>query len=262
MIITIYLALGAVAGLLAGLLGVGGGLVIVPVLFLVFTHLGFDQSLLMHMAIATSLSTIVLTSLTSSYAHHRHGAVQWRDVWLLAPGMLLGAALGALVADELSNTVLKHFFAVFEILVALQVLLSLSPEGSNKTPGYGLVSIAGLITGGLSAILGSGGGTLTVPFLLWCGRSIRHAVATSAVCGFPIALSGSLFYILSGIDEQQALPAHSVGYLYWPAFLSISVSSLLFAPLGAKLAHSLPVATLKKTFAALLFIIGVRLLLL
>lgn len=260
MIILAYLVLGASAGILAGLLGVGGGLIIVPVLLMIFSFLGFDASFVMHMAIATSLWTIVLTALMSAYAHHRHGAVLWRDVWLLTPGMILGAALGAMLADGMSNTALRYFFALFEIVVAMQMMFSIMPGEGRKEPGIILASTTSLLTGGLSAVLGIGGGTVTVPFLHWCGRSIRQAVATSSVCGLPIALSGGVFYILLGSDEK-GLPQNTLGYLYWPAFLTISITSVLLAPLGAKLAHTLPIATLKKTFAALLFLIGMRMLL-
>lgn len=260
MILLAYLVLGAFAGLLAGLLGVGGGLIVVPVLLVIFTTTGFDASLVMHMAIATSLATIVVTSMMSAYAHHRHAAVVWRDVRLLTPGLLLGAALGAFLADGLPHHALRLGFAVFEIAVALQMLFSVMPGEGNKPPGYLLMLVAGLFTGGLSAVLGIGGGTVTVPFLHWCGRSIRQAVATSSACGLPIAVSGAVFYVLLGWNEQ-ALPKYTLGYIYWPAFIFIAASSLLFAPLGAKLAHKLPVVVLKKVFATLLFFIGMRMLL-
>lgn len=259
-ILTAYMVLGVFAGLLAGLLGVGGGLIIVPALLVIFTNTGFNPSVVMHMAIATSLASIVITSMISAYAHHRHAAVQWRDVRLLTPGLLVGAALGAFLADGLSNQFLKICFALFEIAVAMQMLFSFMPGEGNKTPGHLLMSLAGLITGGLSAVLGIGGGTITVPFLYWCGRNIKQAVATSSACGLPIALSGTLFYSLFGLDEQ-ALPHYTLGYLYWPAFLFISAGSLLSAPFGAKLAHQLPVVMLKKIFATLLFFIGMRMLL-
>jgi uncharacterized membrane protein YfcA len=259
-IITIYLAVGAVAGILAGLLGVGGGLIIVPALMLLFVHQGFETSLLMHLSVATSLATILLTSMLSTYAHHRHGAVQWRDVWMLTPGILVGAVIGAGVADRLPTNALKNIFAIFEIIVAIQMSLSVRPAARQKPAHKATLTAAGLVTGGVSTILGIGGGTITVPFLLWCKRSIRQAVATSAACGFPIALSGVISYIILGMDEQS-LPDHSLGYVYWPAFLAISVTSMLFAPLGAKWAHSLPTHFLKRLFALLLLFIGVRMLL-
>lgn len=259
-VIAIYLCLGAVAGILAGLLGVGGGLIIVPVLLWVFSHLGFDAQTIMQISVATSLATILLTSAVSTYAHHRHGAVEWRIVWQLTPGILIGAAIGAIIADYLPGDILKTIFAVFEIMVAIQMIRPHQPQAANALPGRMILHSAGLVTGSVSAILGIGGGTLTVPFLLWCQRSIRQAVASSAACGFPIALSGAIFYMLLGLDEPN-LPEATMGYIYWPALVAVSISSVIFAPLGAKWAHTLPVQTLKKIFALLLVFIGMRMLL-
>ncbi len=259
-IITLYLVLGVVAGILAGLLGVGGGLLIVPALVMMFAYQGFESSQLMHLAIATSLATILMTSILSTYAHHRRGAVLWRDMGLLTPGILVGAVVGANVAELLPYNVLKNIFALFEIFVAIQMSLSVRPAAAITQPGATTLSAAGLITGSVSAILGIGGGTLTVPFLIWCQRSIRQAVATSAACGFPIALSGVISYIILGLDEQ-ALPDASLGYVYGPAFIAISAGTVIAAPVGAKWAHSLPVQVLKRIFALLLLLIGVRMLL-
>jgi uncharacterized membrane protein YfcA len=253
----IYLLLGAVAGTLAGLLGVGGGLIIVPVLALLFRHIGIGEALVMHLAIGTSLATIVLTSVSSVRAHHRRGAVQWQLVWRLSPGIVLGALLGAALADALDSFWLSRFFGVFELFVAVQMALGLRPAAHRSLPGAAGMAAAGGVIGSVSAIVGIGGGTLTVPFLGWCNVEMRKAVATSSACGLPIALAGALGFVLTGLDAQ-GLPAWSSGYVYWPAFLGIVVASMAFAPLGAALAHRLPAAGLKRAFAVLLAVIGVR----
>lgn len=259
MLILLYLGLGAVAGLLAGLLGIGGGLIIVPVLLSIFTYSGFDAAILMQMAIATSLATIIFTSLVSSYAHYRHGAIIWRDIVTLTPGIIIGAAFGSFIADRLASVWLQNAFAVFEILVALQMLMSAQPSGQTRQPKGRVLAAGGFVTGLLSALLGIGGGTITVPLLLWCGRTIRQAVANAAACGFPIAFFSAIFYMVNGLDEAS-LPERTWGYVYWPALLFIILTSVLFAPLGARLAHRLPVGLLKKIFGLLLLLIGIRML--
>jgi len=256
----IYLLLGALAGVLAGLLGVGGGLIIVPVLFGLFTEAGFDSALTMHMAIATSLATIIVTAIASTMAHHRHQAVIWSVFWKLLPGILIGSIAGAIFASDLPGNLLIVCFALFEIFVAWQMWFAVKPETSGSLPGAPGMFLAGGTIGSVSAIIGIGGGTLTVPFLVWCNRGVHKAVATSSACGLPIALASAVSYLLLGLDEPN-LPTRSAGYIYLPAFLSISLMSLLFAPLGAKLAHRLPVMALKKIFAILLILIGVKMLL-
>jgi uncharacterized membrane protein YfcA len=256
----IYLLLGAVAGTLAGLLGVGGGLIIVPVLALVYRHSGVDEALIMHLAIGTSLATIVMTSISSVRAHHRRGAVLWPVVWRLTPGIVLGALLGAALADALESLWLQRFFGIFELFVAVQMAAGLKPAPHRALPRtVGMLGSGGVI-GAVSAIVGIGGGTLTVPFLSWCNVAMRNAVATSAACGLPIAMAGALGFVLTGLDAED-LPAWSTGYVYWPAFLGIVIASVAFAPLGAALAHRLPAAGLKRAFAVLLAIIGIRFLL-
>lgn len=250
-----YLLLGMVAGLLAGMLGVGGGLVIVPVLVLLFGLADMAPSITMHLALGTSLATIVGTSISSAWAHHRYGAVLWSVCLRLTPGIVLGAWLGAAFADQLSSNGLQKIFGIFELLVALQMGLALQPAAHRQLPGSVVMGLAGGVIGAVSAIVGIGGGTLTVPFLHWCNVSIRNAVATSAACGLPIAVAGALGYLVMGWGNP-ALPAWSSGYLYWPAFVSIMAASLLFAPLGVRLAHRLPAARLRQLFALFLLVVG------
>lgn len=255
-----YLVLGAVAGLIAGLLGLGGGIVIVPALLFIFIQMDFPAPVLMHLAVATSLATIFFTAISSVLAHHRQGAVLWPVVKLLVPGIVIGALVGAAVADYLPSESLRTLFGVFEILVACQIGFGLRPNSKRQLPGNAGMYMAGGVIGSLSTILGIGGGTLTVPFLVWCNVNIRNAVAVSAACGLPIALAGGAALAVAGHNNEY-LPPHSLGYIYWPAALCIVLASVMTAPIGARLAHTLPVATLKKIFALVLVIVGLKMLL-
>lgn len=255
----LYLVLGAFAGTLAGLLGAGGGLVMVPVLVFIFQGQAMPGPIIMHMALGTSLAIIILTSLSSIRAHHQRGAVLWPVCWRLTPGIVLGALSGAVVADMLPDGVLKPVFGIFELLVALQVWLGVRPSAQRNVPGWPGMSVAGWVIGTVSAIVGIGGGTLTVPFLTWCRVGIHNAVATSAACGLPIAVAGTIGFIATGWNEVD-LPGMSSGYVYWPAFAAVAVTSVLCAPVGARLAHALPADKLKKFFAIFLAILGVRML--
>ncbi|MEE9552355.1 MAG: sulfite exporter TauE/SafE family protein [Gammaproteobacteria bacterium] len=254
-----YLLLGSVAGIIGGLLGLGGGIIIVPALLYVFIRQGLSADILMHMAVATSLATIIFTSISSTYAHHRHGAVLWRQVRLLMPGIILGGCLGAFIAGHLPSDTLRTVFGIFELLVAIQIGLSIKPSAQRELPGGGGMIIAGGGIGSLSTILGIGGGTITVPFLLWCNINIRNAVATSAACGLPIAIAGTIAMIIAGWDHPL-LPEGTIGYVYWPAAITILFASVLFAPLGARLAHSIPIDKLKSVFAVVLACVGIRML--
>jgi len=254
-----YLLLGAVAGTLAGLLGIGGGLIIVPVLAFIFERQGFDSSIIMHLALGTSLATIVVTSISSIRTHHHHGAVLWPIVSRLSGGIMVGALCGALLANQLASDWLQKIFALFTLLVAAQMALELRPKGGRQLPGRTALAGVGGVIGLVSAIVGIGGGTMTTPFLLWCNTAARNAIATSAACGLPIAVAGAVGYWIAGLGVDS-LPANSRGYIYWPALLGVVASSVVFASLGARMTHRLPAAILKKGFALLLLVIGVRLL--
>lgn len=258
--LVLYFLLGAFAGTVAGLLGVGGGLIIVPVLAAIFAAAGIADTVLMHLAIGTSLATIVFTSIASAYAHYRRGGVVVPAFWRLVPGIVVGAWLGAAIADYMPSRALQAVFGVFELGVAAQMAIGFRPAPHRQLPGPVGTGIAGAVIGTVSAIVGIGGGTMTVPFLTWCNIAIRQAVGTSAACGLPIAIAGMIGYMVAGWDETN-LPAWTSGYVYWPAFGGIVAASLVFAPLGARLAHRLPAAMLKRVFAMFLAGLGVYMLL-
>lgn len=253
-----YPLLGVTAGVMAGLLGVGGGLIIVPVLIWLFAAQGMAPELIVHTAVGTSLATIVPTSLSSIRAHHARGAIDWGWVQLLAPGLLLGAFAGAWLADTLNAQWLQRVFALFAITVAVQMLRGGQPKGQSVMPGRGGVALVGGLIGLVSGVVGIGGGSMTVPYLSWRGVDIRRAVASSAACGLPIAIAGAVGFVLTGPAADNPF---SAGYLNWPAALLVAAFSVMSAPYGAGLAHTLPIGTLKRIFAVLLTIVGIKLLL-
>ncbi|WP_017937612.1 sulfite exporter TauE/SafE family protein [Zestomonas thermotolerans] len=256
----LYLLLGAGAGVLAGLFGVGGGMIIVPVLVFSFTAQGFDPAILTHMAVGTSLATIVFTSVNSVLEHHRKGAVNWTVFIWMALGILIGAALGSLTAEAISGPILQKIIGTFAICIAIQMAFDLRPKAAGSLPGKAGLGVAGGVVGWASAIFGIGGGSLTVPFLVWRGQSMQQAVATSAACGLPIALMGALSFMVIGWSAAR-LPDWSLGYVYLPALVGIAVASMPFARVGARLAHRLPQRVLKRLFALLLLGVGLNFLL-
>ena len=254
-----YLVLGAFSGTMAGLLGVGGGLIIVPVLAWLFTSNGVAPGIIMHLAIGTSLAIIVVTSVSSVLAHHRHGAVQWTVFRQLTPGIIVGALTGAVIADALSSDVLRIVFGLFVLAIAAQMGFGRNPAPHRRLPAAVGMNLSGTVIGSVSALMGIGGGSLTVPFLSWCNVSLRQAVATSAACGLPIAVAGTAGFVVMGWNEDM-LPDKAFGYVYVPALVSVIITSMLFAPVGARLAHRLPVATLKRVFAIFLVLVGLNML--
>lgn len=257
--IAAYLALGAFVGFFAGLLGVGGGGIMVPVLATMFAAQGFAREHLVHLSLGTSMAAIVLTSVSSLRAHHAHGAVRWDIVRGIAPGVLLGTFCGTFVAARVPSAPLAIFFACFMGYVALQMVLNVKPKPSRELPGaLGLAGVGGGI-GVVSALVAIGGGSLSVPFMTWCNVRMQNAIGTSAAIGLPIALAGAAGYLINGWSAS-GLPAWSVGYVYVPALVAISLVSTFTAPLGARLAHRLPVATLKKIFAAVLVLLSAKML--
>ncbi|MBA4356787.1 MAG: hypothetical protein C0405_03565 [Desulfovibrio sp.] len=256
-----YIGTGTFAGVLAGLLGVGGGLVIVPMLNFVFTTQGLPAAYIQHLALGTSLASIMFTSVSSLRAHHQHGAVVWPIVKAVTPGILMGTFLGSKVAALLSTRFLTGFFVVFLFYVAAQMLLNIKPKATRQTPGGLGMFGAGSVIGGISSLVGIGGGTLSVPFMTWCNVPLHTCIGTSAAIGFPIAVAGAAGYYVNGLSAPlPGLAEGYAGFIYLPALLGVAATSILTAPLGAKLAHSLPVSKLKKIFACLLIIMGSKML--
>jgi uncharacterized membrane protein YfcA len=251
-LIVILLMMGVFGGFSAGLLGVGGGMVLVPFVTMIFTARGFPPELVVHMAIATSLATIMFTSLSSVRAHHLHGAVRWPVVLLLAPGIVLGSWLGPWIAKQLNTSVLALVFGVFVAFAATQMILNRKPSPTRELPGAPGMFAVGSTIGIVSGLVGAGGGFLSVPFMSWCNVKMHNAVATSAALGFPIALSGTLSNMYFGWNAP-GLPAYSLGYIYAPAMLVIAAASVTMAPVGARMAHKMPVQKLKRIFALVLY---------
>ncbi|MBW8366217.1 MAG: sulfite exporter TauE/SafE family protein [Rhizobium sp.] len=252
-----YGGLGLVVGFVAGLLGVGGGLIIVPVLIMLLHTHGQAVGMEPQLALGTSLATILFTSLSSVRAHHRRGAVEWPLVRRIAPGIVLGTLAGAALAARMPATVLKIFFVVFLFYAAIQMWLDFKPAPHRGLPGRMGTSLTGGVIGVMSSWVGIGGGTLSVPFMLWHNVPLHRAIATSAAIGFPIAFAGAAGYVLGGWTAS-GLPAGSLGFVYLPALVGIVLGSVLTAPLGARTAHRLPVRPLKRVFALLLFTLALR----
>ncbi|MFP4062401.1 MAG: sulfite exporter TauE/SafE family protein [Halochromatium sp.] len=254
-----YLATGALAGLLAGLFGVGGGAIIVPALIALFATLPSAGDWAPQQAVATSLATIVATGSVSAYSHHRRGAVDWDLLRWLGGGLLLGAGLGALFGAWIPPLWLQRLFAGFLLYAGLRMLLRPGVPRQRPPPGSARLLGAGVGFGALSALLGVGGGILVVPFLARHGIAMRRAVGTASACGVPIASAGTLGFVIAGW-QQSGLLAHSLGFVHWPAALAIASTSMPCAHFGARLAHHLPTATLKRLFAGLLILVGLGLL--
>ena len=255
----LYLGIGALVGLLAGLLGIGGGIVIVPLLSASFAVLGLSSENLHHLALGTSLATIMFTSIASFRAHHAKGGVAWPVVQRIAPGIIIGTLAGSWVAAQLPTRQLKAFFVVFLYYVAGQLFLNITPKAHRELPGWLGCSGMGLMIGGISSLVGIGGGTMSVPFLLWCNVEMYVAIGTSAAIGFPIALAGTVGYLLNGLGVG-GLPSYSVGFIYLPALAGIALASSLTARYGVRLAHRLPVPVLKRSFAVFIVLVATKML--
>ena len=246
------LLLGSITGFLAGMLGVGGGMMMVPFITLLLTVKGFAPEYVIKMAVATSLATICFTSVSAVRAQHARGAVRWDIFKLLAPGIVIGSLLGAQVAKWLPSSALALFFAAFVGFSAVQMLLDLKPKASRQLPKPpGMVAAGGLI-GGLAALVGAGGAFISVPFMVSGNVPIHSAVGTSAALGFPIAIAGTVGYVIAGWTLTD-MPPGTLGFIYLPALIVVSMASVCTAPLGVRAAHGLDVRHLRHLFACLLF---------
>lgn len=253
----VFLIIGALAGFAAGLFGVGGGTIIVPLLFIVFTQMGYSPDVIMHLALGTSLATIVVTSISSLMAHNKKGAVLWPVFKNLAPGMAIGCFAGAGIAGLLSGLHLQLIVGVFLIWVAYTMFSGAKKQvdPNQVLPTNLQQRLAGAGIGIASAIFGIGGGSITVPYLSRYGVVMQKAVGTSAACGLPIAIAGALGFMFFGMKQHIDI-ANTIGFVHIYAFLGISVMSFFTAKFGAKTAHALSPVVLKKCFAVLLIIVG------
>lgn len=254
-----FLVLGLAIGLFAGLFGIGGGGTMVPVLTFLFTQLAFPAEHIVHMALATSMAAIVPTALASLRAHHARAAVLWSVVLKITPAILLGTFAGTFLAAYLSAKALAIIFSAFMALVALQMIRNQNPKATRTLPGHAVISGVGATIGGVSSLVAIGGGSMTVPFLMWCNVALPMAIGTSAAIGLPIAMAGSVGYVINGWGLEN-LPVHTLGFVYWPAVIAIASASFFTAPVGARLAHSLPIPLLKKLFALLQICLSVQML--
>ena len=255
--IAAYLAIGVATGFFAGLLGIGGGTILVSSLALMFAAQGIPPAYVMHMAIGTSLAAIVAGAWASFRTHHRHGAVNWDVVRSMVPGVLLGALAGAVASRWLSTGFLKAFFLVFLVAVTAQMVFGFKPKPGRALPGRAGLGGMGLFIGASSSLFGGGAAAVGVPFLTWCGLTMHNAIGTVAAVGFPLAIAGSLGYVMAGLGIA-GLPRWSAGFVYLPALVVISVASLVTAPFGARLAHRLKGPTLRRIFAIFLLAIGAK----
>ena len=253
-----YLALGVVVGLFAGLLGIGGGVIIIVGLLEIFKHLHFGQTHIMHMALGTSMACILFGSLSSLRAHQSLGSVDWPIVKRLTPGILVGGFLATFAAAQVSSSVLKIIFVVFMAYTASQMLLNTKPKPNRNLPGNLGMFVAGNIVGAISSLVGVGGAAITIPFMTWCNVNMYRAIGTAAALGFPVSLFGTLGYIVNGWNAPGR-PDWSLGFVYLPACVGIALTSMLAAPFGARLSQRLPVSMLKKIFACLLFVLAAKL---
>ena len=255
----VYLLMGLFVGFFAGLLGIGGGLILVTLMVYLFTVQGFPEDRILHIALGTSIASIVFTSISSLLAHHKHGAVRWDIVRTAVPGLIVGTLLGTLVADQLKSKYLAIFFVIFVYYSAMQMFFNAKPKPSRQLPGRLGLLLASVLIGVLSALVGVGGGIMTIPLMSMCNVPMRNAIGTSAALGLPIAIAGTIGFIVTGLGKDH-LPPFSVGYVYLPALIGIVIGTLVTVPWGAKMAHTLPVSSLKKIFAVILFILATRML--
>jgi uncharacterized membrane protein YfcA len=254
-----FMAIGLVAGYLAGFLGIGGGFVVVPALTYLFLRDAGLSAMAIHYAVATSLATMLVTSLSSIWAHQKRGAVQWAAVRALAPGLVIGAVLGAAIADQLPGEVLTQVFGGFALLAGLQLVLAKQPEAHRDLPGPVITGLIATLFGAISSLVGIGGGSLTAPWLMWHRVRAQLAVATASACGYPIAVAGTLSYVLLG--RMGGADASFSGYVHLPAFVGIALTSALAAPLGVATVHKLPPLVVRRFFGVFLLLVGIRMLL-
>lgn len=254
-----FILLGTFTGFMAGLLGVGGGGIMVPLLTAIFLAQGMSVDSVIHLALGTSMASIIVTSFSSMRAHHANAGVVWPIVQRMTPGVIVGTFLATFVAAHTQSLYLAIFFVIFMAYLAVQMFLNKKPAPSHKPASSTELVAAGTGIGAISALMSVGGGGMTVPYLTWRNVEVKKAIGTSATMGFPISIAGTIGYLING-DANTATIAHTIGYVYWPAVSIMSLFSFFTAPIGARLAYRLPTATLKKLFGVLLIILSLRML--
>lgn len=255
----VFALIGVVAGLFSGLLGLGGGLIIVPALLAVFSWQALPESQLMHMAVGTSLMTITVTSLSSMYAHHQHKNINWDVVRRLSPGLVIGAILGAGLATLLSSTLLQQIFAIYVFVVAVRMWLPMLPSVESCLLNKSILLLFSVVAGTISALVGIGGGSLVVPYLVMARQSFQRAIGSSAACGLPISAAAVIGFIIFGQDQEVSHEAWQTGFINWQAFLGIVSTSTLFSIIGAKMVKHVPVIILKRIFSLVLLFVVISL---
>ena len=255
----IYLLMGLFVGFFAGLLGIGGGLILVTLMVYVFTLQGFPADRMLHLALGTSITSIVFTSISSLRAHRKHGAVRWDILRVTAPGLVVGTLLGTAVADQLKSKYLAVFFVIFVYYSAVQMITNAKPKPTRQLPGKAGMTTVSVIVGAISSLVGVGGGVMTIPLMSLCNVPMRQTIGTSAALGLPIAVAGTVGFIATGLGKDH-LPALSLGYVYLPALVGIVIGTFVTVPWGARVAHNMPVTRLAKIFAVILFILATRML--
>jgi len=255
-----YVAIGAAVGFFAGMLGIGGGAIMVPLLVILFEAQGLPKSNILHLAVGTGMATILFTSVASVRAHAARGAIRWDIALNITPGILLGGFFGSWIASYIPALWFAAAFTAVIYVAATNMLLDRKPKPSRQPPGFTGMTAFGFVVSAVSAFTAIGGAFMTVPFMLWCNVPLLSAIGTAAAIGFPIALSGTAGFIVAGLREG-GLPSYSVGFVYLPAVAGIVVSSMLMAPVGAAAAHRLPTVWLKRIFAVLFYVMATRMLL-
>ncbi|GAA4359594.1 sulfite exporter TauE/SafE family protein [Kangiella marina] len=252
-----FVALGLFNGVLAGLLGIGGGMVIVPSMIWLAPQLGVPAEHVMHVALGTSMATICFIALSSARSHYRRGSVSVPLLKVLIPGIAIGGLLGAILAKYMNTAWLAWTFSIFAILVGIKLLSGVNPEAKGeKTQGKQRLP-AGVVMGAVSSLVGIGGGSVVVPYLLYHKEKLVVAIGTAAACGLPLAIMAAAGYIITGWGTDS-LPVNHIGYVYWPAMIAIAIGSMLTAPFGAYLAHRLPTKVIKRIFAVLLIVVAIK----
>ncbi len=252
-----YLAMGLAVGVLAGMLGIGGGTLLVTLMVFAFGAQGFAPDAVLHLALGTAMATIIPTSIVSFRAHHRHKAVRWDLVRVAAPGLVVGAMAGTIVARGMPSKALAMVFVAFTYYAAMLMIFDLKPKATWRLPGPGVVGIAGAAVGTLCALVGAAGGIVTIPLMTLFNVPMRDAIGTSAAFGLPVAIAGTAGYVWSGMGAAH-LPEQALGYVFLPALIAVMIGTALTVPAGARLAHRLPVPVLKRLFGAILLALATK----